>query len=418
MSNGSDFNTSKAIGDEGARKVLPYLQQSGVCWRQLSTYGGTAFPRLVNEQICPYTPAIVSVEEDKMYQTLYDIDWQVKFDCKDCPLLKDADPNVTQSHEVKRCLGTHGKDEENESYQNFVVETVSSNWLYNKNTWKKPYWNPITNQWERIRNGVGWWKKRDEVQPSDKDGNPIGKPFKDNKADWYHFLLEFGSSRIEATDEEKQAFYDACKKDKDALLLVRWPLDYCLSITGTHLERIISEGGYKEQLGKMYLIPVKDILYSYCYEKPDEEKKDKQGNPIESKQSKKAIFYDRQNVKVNFADTEAFLNSKGEKASMSAGRKIYVPRRFYREMGFDDSAKAVVKVKENVYIDIGAQAFIFAKRKKNNSLLNECTDWPVTGWEPISDPSDAASKGFQAERYRQNLLEFPVFQMFLLGIAN
>ena len=408
MSNGNDFNTSKEIGDEGAKKVLPFLQRSGVCWRQLSIYGGTVLKRLAYEQICPRLPEIVSVEEDEMYQNLYDIDWQVKLDCKGCSLLKDADPNVTQSHEVKRCLGTHGKDEKKESYQNFVVETVSNNRLYDKNAWKKACWNPITHQWERIRDGVGWWKKRDEVQPSDKDGNPIGKPFKDKKADWYHFLLEFGSSRIEATDEEKQAFYDACKKDKDALLLVRWPVDYCLSITGKHLERIISEGGYKEidiQKGKSYLIPVMDILKAYCYGKPDEEKP-------EWKQSKKAIFYDRQNVKVNFADTEAFLNSKGEKAFKNPGSIIYIPERFFKEMGFEVTTTTIaLETYTLVNIEIPeVQIVKVAKMPKNGSQLE---DWPATGWEPISDPSDAASKGFQAERYRQNLLEFPVFQMFL-----
>ena len=350
MSRTNEFNADVKRGKEGVEKLVPYLKSSGVCWRQLDEgrHAGTAMPRQDGGIMwCTAQIDIESVEEDKAYQTLYDIDLLVHLNCKGCPLLKDEDSVVvTQWHEVKRSEETHGHDGR-PAYQNIIVETVSSLKDYLTGRPTDDAWeNPFTGEMERIRKGVGWWTKRDEVY--NEDGNLISnsqnRRWQDRRCDWYHFLLEFDDNgheekrkrediwRVEASDEAKKSFYNQHFGDNNAILLARWPIDACLSVTGRYLESILANYTAKNfNNATIYRIPLADILPAQRIRQVE----GTQTQPIYN-QLHPGKYYDRQNIKVNFIDDEAFLNCYEEYVDDTGLYKdLYVPTSLVKAIGFE-----------------------------------------------------------------------------------
>lgn len=355
MSN--SFNEDKKRGDDGAAKVQEFLKgNNNCCWRYKTSYRGSAAEHRDCDIPCKQNRKhrYFSVEDSTGYQTLYDVDVLTMLDCEGCPCLDDWEPSkVPQYHEIKTNDKTHKKMEPT---QNLYIEVINNTVLYEREGWSDWTKNPKTGNMERVRQGVGWFAKRDEIQRMNRNGEPYTTTAKDRLADWYHFYQEFDNRDIlTATPEEADRFRNDASIGDGAQLLKSWPIPYCISISGAYLDALIKSGRYTlsgfpytvrnkttgeayDTWNKGYYIPVIDIVGGHLYFDT---------NPVNGEPVIKGIetanLWNSQHVKVNF------IGWKGIKHGDGDCKDLYIPQRFIDAIGdnalfgnMTDEAKASI----------------------------------------------------------------------------
>lgn len=322
---GNNFHANNDWGTRWAQHCVKWLEASKCCWRCHNPNVGTAAGMKYNgnkNYTCQGIVTFESVEGEKGWQRLFDIDYIVHINCAGCPLLEAGEETeITQYHEFKANRQTH----ESLKTQNLPVET-RENWQnYNRNVFgtmgeygfKIGKWetNPITGDREQVRQGAGWWIKREELKREGREGIVTDDTHK--IADWYHFIQMFeDGDTIEVSDDTAAAFMEDETLSPGAALLRYYPLPYVVSVTGGYLRSLIEQKGYvwNEYLGgsaKGYRIPVKDIIPSHIFEK----KQNKEGQEVYSYLANTGFVYGETRVKVHFiSDWERRWerNKKGE----------------------------------------------------------------------------------------------------------
>lgn len=351
---GNNFHANNEWGTKWAQHCVKWLKGSKCCWRCHSPNIGTAAGMKYNgnkNYTCQGIVTFESVEGVTGWQRLFDIDYVVHINCAGCPLLEAGEETeITQYHEFKANRQTH----ESLKTQNLPVET-RENWQnYNRNVFgtmgeygfKIGKWetNPITGDREQVRQGAGWWIKREELKREGREGIVTDDTHK--IADWYHFIQMFeDGDTMEVSDDTAAAFKDDETLPSGAALLRYYPLPYVVSVTGGYLRSLIEQKGYvwNEYLGgsaKGYRIPVKDIIPSHIFKKTQ----NKEGQEVYSYLANTGLVYGEARVKVHFiSDWERRWekNKKGEwvekdnakpisllikKDREQKTEKVYVPR--------------------------------------------------------------------------------------------
>lgn len=388
----SNFERDAAIGDFYAVQLKRYFEKHGKDnWFQDNIYPGNAiksqYPGIDN-----ISTTYSSVEGEPAWQRLYDVDWIV------------SDGNgQRQTHEVKWSGATHDSARPT---QNILIETVSSDKDYDGKTFayydsKKKSWNtdwvenPKTGKKEKILRGVGWYRKREKVLRQEADGTEHIITDENDMADWFHFYCTIDPKKqLTATRGEIEAFKNAPNIPDGALLLTKFPIDYCISIQGQYLkcivEKFLKAGGRERDVrgSKGYLIPVGEIVNSSVY--------NEQG-------IQPARFYNPAFVKVNFVSDDCWIRHG------SGQLDLYSPQRFREELGV---AEGEVKQRISLETDNGiwhlGDGFVTAYQR-----IDE------TGEATFADGSRTAkaAKVFQSE-FRHDI-EIPQFQLdWLLGFTN
>ena len=115
--------------------------------------------------------------------------------------------------------------------------------------------------------GDGWWNKRKLAY----DRGQVGYVH----AEWYHFYQPYDSwewigkkrkhpkEYKEATEREIQAFISDDSIPDGSVLLLQYPVELCISISGAHLEKIIDQNiEYATRKDVGVCIPIKSKLYA------------------------------------------------------------------------------------------------------------------------------------------------------------
>ena len=429
---GNNFHANNDWGTRWAQRCAKLLEVSRCCWRCHSPKMGTAAGAKYacdKNFICKGTVTFESVEGVKGWQRLYDIDYIVHINCAGCPLLEAGEEvEVTQYHEFKANRQTH----EERKTQNLVVET-RENWQnYNRNVFgtmgeygfKIGKWetNPITGNREQVRQGAGWWIKREELKREGCEGIVTDDAHK--IADWYHFIQMFEEDdTMEVLDSTAAAFMGDETLSPGAALLRYYPLPYVVSVTGGYLRSLIEQKKYTvKSLGanaRGYRIPVKDIVPSHLFEKT----KNKEGKDVYSYLAYAGLVYGETRVKVHFiSDWERRWerNKKGEwvekdnakpisllikKDREQKTEKIYIPReireRIFEVYALKDAPAMYEQVRDFVNmlglkVDLDNaqmlmvkpnETFVASKREDEIEQLGFFTDTLVYNWCEVY-PSD------------------------------
>lgn len=352
---GNNFEYNNDWGTAWAQHCVKWLEGSRCCWRCHSPNMGTAAGIKYNgnkNYICQGIVTFKSVEGEKSWQRLYDIDYIVHINCAGCPLLEAGEEiEVTQYHEFKANRQTHEERktqnlavETRENWQNYNGKkfgTVGDDGYFKPGRWET---NPITGDREQIRQGAGWWIKREELK---REGcEEIVTDDAHKIADWYHFIQMFEENdTMEVSDSTVAAFMEDETLSPGAALLRYYPLPYVVSVTGGYLRSLIEQKGYawNEYLGgnvKGYKIPVSDIVPSQLFEKTQ----NKEGQEVYSYLANTGLVYGEARVKVHLiSDFERRWerNKKGEWVEKENAKpvsplkkkdrehkteKIYIPR--------------------------------------------------------------------------------------------
>jgi len=349
------FDLMLSKGEYGEKYIIPQLPWACKCWRYHNT-GIVSFnkdknaERLVHLPQCPNPPTSVDVTKDETLWGPYDVDAKLLYNCAGCPVFDwvnagraagDKDkPQIEEWHEIKTNYATHKEDLEAKTpwgTQNIYIELIGNMDSYN--TGKTRDYTRGTEK-IKIRVGVGWWLKNGDV-----------------KDDWYHFFQPMNDSFVypEYADKElvRRWLNDGNVPD-GAVLMLKWPFSYCLSITGEYLKEIIRLGNmgkkkrYEPRLTsvknngrwvrqKVHLIPVGDILPCVALNpNPKSEigkqrlKEDgimalAQGGDFEWL----GRFYDKSNV-VAFIGGDSVV-VKGDEKQIGNFNRLYVPQALYDE---------------------------------------------------------------------------------------
>lgn len=430
---GNNFEYNNDWGTAWAQHCVKWLEGSRCCWRCHSPNVGTAGIDYTwsDNFICKGTVTFESVEGEKGWQSLFDVDYIVHINCAGCPLLEAGEEvEVTQYHEFKANRQTHEElktqnlaIETRENWQNYngnKFGTVGDNGYFKPGRWEI---NPITGDREQIRQGAGWWIKREELKREGREGIVTDDAHK--IADWYHFIQMFEEDdTMEVSDNTAAAFMEDDTLPPGAALLRYYPLPYVVSVTGGYLRSLIEQKKYTvKSLGvnaRGYRIPVSDIVPSQLFEKTRNE----EGQKVYSYLANTGLIYGEARVKVHLIsdferrwerNTKGKWVEKGNAKPISPLKKkdrehktekVYVPREF-RDSLFEvhtlNAAPAMYKqIKEFVdmlglNVDLeGAQMMIvkpnetFAASQRGGEIeqLGFFTDMLVYRWSDIYPPDE------------------------------
>lgn len=273
------WEKGKLIGGIGEATVMPLLFMPVECWQRVGSCH--------RWQDIKYLAA----QGRKV-----DADVLINFKgCEGCEMLgADLSPAAQQLHEIKTNVAANDTaiTGNSERTQNLYIELIQNLEYYCEGYYVEEE-DPLTDGgYIYYKEGIGWWKKREYAVEK-------GKTTVD-KAEWYHFYQPVDMwERVGLKREKVKEFYDKeryCKEkrkvkvpkqyksatkaqinkwladdriDKDAILITQMPVEYCISIRGEQLKRLVSEieanknrdntyvlNGY--EMG--YKIPIKDVI--------------------------------------------------------------------------------------------------------------------------------------------------------------
>lgn len=314
---GEKFDRLNASGKIGEERAVSVIEKYNGCWRSCDSktlkFSDVNMAKLQRGEkpllatTCRYKPKIIDISTNKDWQNADDVDMLVQFECGDdwindnCELtftMKDwCDVDEVekrlcriQCHEVKHNSATHSGslDSSRERTQNLYIEKISKGEkaLYAKKLYHPLCDDPRTGMRVQIRKGVGWWCKRDYENMLDENGNPCGDG---KKADWYHFYQSYARQEKdeyvtakEASRAEIEKWLDDENIPDGSVLVVRWPMEYCLSISGWYLENVLVKHRNAKEDEEKILVPINLCLE--CLETDDEGRvaieRDRNGKPV------------------------------------------------------------------------------------------------------------------------------------------
>lgn len=399
MSN--SFDEKAKQGDYYAAQLKTFFEGYGKDnWFQDNYYPGNAI--ISQHPGFNSKPDYKSVEKESAWQRLYDVDWIV------------SDGNgQRQTHEVKWSGATHDKQKQTiyNPTQNIFIETVSSKQRYDGKTFNTDWVeNPKTGKKEKILRGVGWYRKREKVLRQEADGTEHIITDENDMADWFHFYCTiYPEKQLTATRDEIKAFKADPNIPDGALLLTKFPIDYCISIKGRHLQQMVDEfkntkgrevpiwdrNNGNEGPSKGYLIPVGEVVPASVYGQSG-------GKTLSAK--KTARFYDPVSVKVNF-----IWNDNWVWHGSGIPYPYYTLRRFRDALGAVQAQGATIQDGNgNVNMNLGEGTVTVYKQKNRK-----------TGEVTFADGSQTAKAAEALQSGFRHDIEIPQFQLdWLLGFTN
>ena len=357
------FDMMLTKGEYGEKYIIPQLSWACKCWRYHITHAITNKGTWITNERCRHLPTPVDVTKDEWLWKTADVDAKLVYDCAGCPVYdwnnagraagQRDKRSIEEWHEIKTNYAAHKEDYSADNgavygTQNIYIELIGNKQLYDEGE----YWEYRRGTEKRkIRKGIGWWLKNG-----------------DTKDDWYHFFqpMDDGFCTPEFADEKlvRRWLNDTSVPD-GAVLILKWPFSYCLSITGEYLKKIIALGNYGKPLlwvnnnGKMvrqqaHLIPIGDVLPCVAFNPNPQSEKGKQmlkedgiiGLTQGGDVSKLGRFYDAFNV-VAFIGGDSIV-VKGDEKQEGNLDWLYVPQALYdTAMGADKFDVAKLNGKEN-----------------------------------------------------------------------
>lgn len=315
MSGKDIWEKNKEAGDIGENIIYPMLKLPLICWR-----GSNCSCVRWNFE------ATHIAENGKKV----DADVSIKFDCTGCRNLREGqEPKCTQAHEIKTNIATNDRSlfTRTERSQNLYIEFIQNLEAYLRDN-KKTEDDPLTGGKITYREGIGWWRKREEAF---KNGQTTI-----NEADWYHFYQPYDMwERIHlnrsgdnlkhyqsATDEQINKWFEDDSIPQNSILITQVPVEYCISVPGKQLKKLIEDRvGYpynKNDYEMGWNINIKDVIpcqQQYITDGTD-------GRTAGIKEARISLIGE-------YVTRESKERIKGAITTLVAGKSFYTPAEIY-----------------------------------------------------------------------------------------
>lgn len=341
------FDLMLSKGAYGEKYIIPQLPWACKCWRYHITHAISNKGTWIENKRCRHLPTPIDVTKDEWLWKTADVDVELEYDCAGCPVYdwnnagraaghRDKQ-QIKEWHEIKTNYAAHKENYSGKGVldiwgtQNIYIELIGNKELYDTGEIRE---YRRGTEVKKIRAGIGWWLKNGDV-----------------KDDWYHFFqpMEDGFLTPVFADEKLvRKWLNDDNVPDGAVLILKWPFSYCLSITGEYIKKIIRMGKYGKPIisvennGKWvkqqaHLIPVGDILPCVAFNPNPQSEKGKQrlkedgilGLSQGADIDKLGRFYDKFNV-VAFIGGDSIV-VKGDEKQEGNFDWLYVPQALYDE---------------------------------------------------------------------------------------